>query len=300
VSDLLIADPSKLDVLLPDDAVAADDERTIDKVVFPRERRASASSLVLTSDSIAKYLARHDPGALLHTLRFLEENGDEVTTSTVLECLAGEIGFEGQRYVLYDGDFYTVDVEFLDRVNAEVRAVPRSALELPPYFGHSEAHWNQSVAKEREDVLCLDTKLVYLSGQTPFEACDLITTTGTFIHAKRLGQASKMTYVFTQAVRACELLLQVQEARQKLEDLIRASDPAKDSTTGAVIGALESLGRRPPDNEVVIALLGDWPTPELSRLPLLVKLSLLGAVKSLRLMGFRPTVAMVPLASRIP
>jgi uncharacterized protein (TIGR04141 family) len=94
-------------------------------------------------------------------------------------------------------------------------------------------------------VLCLDTKLVYLSGQTPFEPCDLTTAAGASICAKRLGQSSNMTYVFTQAVRACRLLLQVQEARQKLEELIGAADPAKEATTRAVIEALESLGRHP-------------------------------------------------------
>lgn len=298
VYDLILADPSGLDVLLPDENLAADDLHVIDTVVFPHKRSDSACDLVMTTDMVAKYLARQDPSALDHTLRFLDESGQEMKTATILECLAAELAFEGQRYVLYDGDFYAVDGEFLDRINAEIRAVPLTTLDLPPYLGHDEGHWNETVARERPDILCLDKKLVYLPGHTPFEPCDLLTTGGAFIHAKRVGQASKMTYVFTQAVEACELLVQVEEARQKLEERVRAADPARKRTTRAVIGALESLSRRPPDNEVVIALLGDWPTAELTRLPLLVKLSLLGAFKQLRLMGFRPTVAMVPLGSR--
>ncbi len=78
-----------------------------------------------------------------------------------------------------------------------------------------------------------------------------------------------------------------------------AADPAKADTTDRVRRALRSLGSHPPGNEIVMAILGDWQEgQDPTRLTLLAKLSLLDAVQSLRLMGYRPSIAMVPVGVR--
>jgi hypothetical protein len=86
------------------------------------------------------------------------------------------------------------------------------------------------------------------------------------------------------------------EARRQLADHVKDVCPVGSPTAETVLTSLQSLGGRPPDNEVVIALLGDWHERELTSLSLLI--SLLETCRQLRLMGYRPTVATVGPASR--
>jgi hypothetical protein len=62
--------------------------------------------------------------------------------------------------------------------------------------------------------------------------------------------------------------------------------------------AVARFADRPPETEVVLALLGDWHERTLHNLPLLARLSLASTVAAIQQLGFVPTVVLVPLASR--
>jgi len=294
----LVGDPNNVDVLLPDDALNIADDVAIEYVLLPSERRSSSSRLVLTSDVLAKFLAPRGYEGLHLNLKFLDEHGSELVACPIIDCLAADMTVAGERYVACEGDFYKVDPAFLDRVNAEIATLELSLIALPPYAGHHEAAWSQAAASQSTTMVCLDKRLIRLPRETPFEACDLVTTTGALVHAKRLGQASKVTYAFVQALRSAELLAAEPEARRQLAEHVKDVCPGGSPTAETVLASLRSLGGRPPDNEVVIALLGDWHERDLTSLSLLIKISLLETFRQLRLMGYRPTVATVGLASR--
>jgi uncharacterized protein (TIGR04141 family) len=122
-----------------------------------------------------------------------------------------------------------VDAGFIEHLNDEVAQIDLTTIDFPAFEGRGEPQWNESVSTLGDDVVCLDRNLIRLAGETPFEACDLATTSGALIHAKRMGQASKATYVFVQAVRSAQLLAESAEARRQLVKHIgdAASGPSR-------------------------------------------------------------------------
>jgi hypothetical protein len=50
---------------------------------------------------------------------------------------------------------------------------------------------------------------------------------------------------------------------------------------------------------MIFALLGDWHNRSLRQLPLLSKITLVAAARRLEQMGFRPSVALIGLCSRL-
>ncbi len=298
VRQSLLDDPASVDILIPDEAFDLEDGTAVHYVLLPRERVKSACSLVLTTDMVAKYLAGKEPTAMQHNLRFLDEGRNILATATIFDCLAAELTLDERRFVLYDGDFYEINNDFVARINEAISDIDICTLTLPHFDGHGEPTWNQTVAAERSDAVCLDTKLIRLPGETPFEACDVLMTDGTLIHAKCLGRASKVTYVLTQAVRSAQFLAEIPEARRQLNGFIEAATEDASELRQALQSGVAALGGQPRENQIVIALLGDWHSRTLSSLPLIIKASLVEAVRQLRIMGYRPQVAMVGLITR--
>lgn len=167
-------------------------------------------------------------------------------------------------------------------------------MDLPCFRGKREDEWNASVAEAKpHEFVCLDGDLIHLPGETPFEPADLVHVSGRLIHAKKKGRSSALSYVFVQARKSCQLLSQVPRACDDLRSKTDAA--ASDASKVAFADALSALDDRPPSIEVVLAFLGDWRGKDLKNLPLLAKLELVDAVRSIELYGFRPTVAMVDL-----
>ncbi|MEA2901406.1 MAG: hypothetical protein QOH36_1293 [Actinomycetota bacterium] len=220
-----------VDVLLPDERTDSGDESTVHFIAFPGEKKANQGQTVLTVDMIAQFAAHSSDDAFLdQKLRFYDSQRNKINEFPILECLVAELIDGDDRIVLFDGDFYRVDADFLASVNTELKGLPLTSLDLPFYEGGVEATWNRDVADALPDkFVCLDGQLVRLAGQTPFEACDLVSTTGALIHAKRKGRSSTLTYVFTQAEQSCQLLSEVPNARQQFDDHISAAAKEPDT-----------------------------------------------------------------------
>ncbi len=288
-----------VDVLLPDDLVPFEDERSICYIVRPGEPARSASDMVLTVEMVAAMLRDHDVSALDRELRFSDADRNVIAHASVLDCLAADLLVGGCRYIAYDGDFFSVDAALLDRVNAAISDVPIVDIGLPCYEGGTEAMWNASVARRDPNrFILLDSRLVRLVGETPFEACDLVDTQGSLIHAKRKARSSSMSHLFVQAEKSCQLLIELDEARAQMrQEIVDSANKASTDPTAGV-GVVDALADRGHGLSIILALLGDWQGRSLVNLPLLARLSLVTTVPSLRRLGFAPAVALVPLCSR--
>jgi uncharacterized protein (TIGR04141 family) len=295
LANSIAEDYDDVDILLPDDLVPVESEQSICYIAKPRERTAKASDRMLTMSMAASLVREQGVSGLDAELRFLDAHRNQITHACVLDCLTAELDVSNKRYVLYDGDFYQVDVSFLDRIDEELTHIRYADLDLPCYMGGAEADWNDDAADAGHGSrVCLDGEFVRLAGETPFEPCDILDASGKLVFAKRKSRSSSMTYLFVQAERSCQLLGDSGDARKQLRDLITKAAKDDQDTTSA-LEVVERLARPDKETEVVFALLGDWRKRGLRNLPLLTKLTLVSAIPAVRRLGYTPTVALVPL-----
>jgi uncharacterized protein (TIGR04141 family) len=289
----LLADRENVDAFIPDDLADTEDDSAIHFVLFPGEQVRAASRLNMTIGGLRKYLENSDEEALDATLRFCDAGKRVIAEASILECLSAELDLETDKYVLSDGSFFQVSETFLSATNSELEEIEVTSLEMPCYRGGKEGEWIASVVEQSGGgVVSIDGQLVKLPGETRFEAADLVHESGTLIHAKRKGRSSALSYLFVQARRSCQLLSQVPAACDQVRDLVAAAAPTAEE--GARYrGVLAALDARPPNIEVVLAILGDWRNKTLENLPLLAKLELVETTRDIRLLGYRPTVALV-------
>lgn len=296
----LLAGRSPLvDVFVPDDLLDFDDERSLEFVLLRGERRATASSRLLTVDQIANLIQQADPSSLEWDLRFCDQPDNVIAHATIADCLTADFTMDGQRYLVADGQFYAVSVDFMDRINQEVAEVAESDLPLPCYLGGTEGAWSSGVVDERPDqFISLDGEMVRVDGTTPFEAADLIHASGALLHVKRKSRSSILSYLFVQARRSSEMLLEDPEARRQMFEHVsrKASTPALADTTLGALGALDL--RRPDDLDVVLVILGDWKGRSAVNLPLIAKTELLASTRRIAQLGYRPKLALVDSCAR--
>jgi uncharacterized protein (TIGR04141 family) len=294
VEAAILGDPPSptLDILLPDDLTAVDDERTIEYIAYPGEGKKKASHRILTIRKAHEYVAKRvegddaDISSVLRTsLRMLDHDHEELASTTLLECLSADVTLDDLHYILYEGSFYVIERSFLERVDGALAQVPHSAIDFPCYPGGGEPGYNKLVAKNRpSDTVFLDTKGIYLEGQTPFESCDLLIAPNQFVHAKVKGQSSKFSHLCYQAANSAELITRVPEAREKLRARIEQADGAA-STKAAALAGLEEGTFSAETMTVVIAILGDWHARGLNNLPLFSRIALAETVRRFSRVG---------------
>jgi uncharacterized protein (TIGR04141 family) len=289
-----------IDVMLPDDLLDPDSDRTIEYIIdVPRSRSQNASQRIFTVEMAARLVDPSDQESLDTNLRFLDGDRNEVARSPLIDCLADEFELSGDRFLLCDGVFWRVERPFLDQVNAELSAARTWTVALPDYQGGDEGIWNKGTATVLADeMVLLDQKLITLEGETPFEACDLIHRSGAMVHAKRKGRSSTMNHLFAQLERSCRLLVQVPDARSRLRSRVIEAADGQPELTHHILKSLDALDQRAPNLDVVLALLGDWHHRTLKNLPLLAKIGLAESFRRVDQMGFRPAVALISLPGR--
>lgn len=296
--------PPTLDALIPDDLVAYDDDRSIQYVAYPRERTDKASRITLTPEMLAE-LAKNSgtgaasSGALDVEMRFLDAGHEFIGSASILECLCVDMEVAGERFIAYDGSFFSVKHEFVESIDAELDRIPISAIGLPCYRGGREDAYIGDVGKELKDEFAVvHESYLSIPGESSVEPCDLVSKSGALIYLKRKGKSQMLSHLFTQVVSACSLLRRFPDARRQLETLVLDSGSEHSMT----VAACEELkGLEPGTNgvEVVFAFLGSWRGRGARHLPLLSKIALVNAARRVDLLGQRPSLALVDLCSNV-
>jgi uncharacterized protein (TIGR04141 family) len=292
--------PPTVDALLPDDLIDVGDDRSIQYVLYPRERQHSACRTTLTVAMLSQLAAvlrdPAQPSALLDCeLRFLDEAREFVGAATILECLCADLAVDGEQYVVCDGDFYQVDRTFVQRIDEELRRLPQSGLALPCYRGGTEGAYNQGAGRAEPDRFAvLDRSLIRLPDETGIEACDLVSASGALVHVKRKGKSSVLSHLFLQAVNSCDALRWSPEAQAQLREMIKAHGTSP-ALVSSVLQAFDRLERGGHDIEVVFAFLGDWRRRTITSLPLFSRVSLVQAARRIGQLGYRASVKLVDI-----
>jgi uncharacterized protein (TIGR04141 family) len=206
-------------------------------------------------------------------------------TWPIFRCIVFQIEHAGQLYVLSAGDWFRINLEFKDRVYADVGRLPFLTGLPDADPGTDECAYNIKAAAAM-DALCLDKKFVFDGGPDKMEICDILTRNGGLIHVKQRGSSSTLSHLFTQGVNSAERLLQDANFREKARAVVARESPE--------FGEVLSPERPSPEaHEVsfVVITRSDRDTPLTLRFFSVVNLR--AAASRLQGFGFRVSMAAV-------
>jgi uncharacterized protein (TIGR04141 family) len=251
-------------------------------VCFPGERSGPTAShrTELTWAAAWAWVQSRHPGApgrdtLRTRLRFFETAGQPASLEVELwQLVVAQATIKGQTYLISDGEVWRASASHIQDIdNVLAQRVQVNPSWLPRYVrGEVEASYNKRAAAQSGHVL-LDKQLLRLSGQTPFEPCDVLSADGRFLHVKRKTGSATMSHVVAQALASTQLLRSSADARDLLDAALRAVTPAPARLRELRdhCGSFESR----PTAEVAVVIIGSWRgRPDASQLPLLTRISL--------------------------
>jgi uncharacterized protein (TIGR04141 family) len=212
---------------------------------------------------------------------------DEGTANSwpIYKCLVYQVEVDGFLFVLSTGDWFRVDKDYRDTVEAEVNALSHCD-DLPDAdLETNEDNYNKKVAAVL-DALCLDKKFIYDGGPDKMEVCDVLTRSGRFIHVKLRGSSSTLSHLFAQGTNSAERLLLDQDFRDKARAMV-------DKVDGSFKDVIPTQQPPATDHEITFAVVTRSKRDTPLTLPFFSVISLRAAAKRLRAYGFPVSVAEV-------
>lgn len=234
-----------------------------------------------------------------YTLYAIDILDNRLGGGSVFKCLAGEIEHKGVTYILSEGEFYEIDLDFLNTLDREIRKIPESTANLPPSpRDKPEPKYNKDAANYSDTHLLLDAKTVRIKAKTSsIEICDVLTANKQMIHVKRKLKSSSLSHLFSQGYISSELLVINEDYRKAcVEKINDAADERKpgDSKYRNQFNFIQTKGINPSDIEVVYAIAAIWKDRSLvEALPFFSKVNLRRYTKDLRRMGFKVTYSRI-------
>lgn len=199
---------------------------------------------------------------------------DELISLTHLyNCVSTELQLGDATYVLYQGDWYRVDREFLKELNEVIDDIPSSGLNLVGVYTE-EKDYNEGMAAQLNGS-CLDRESIAPPGQDEVEPCDIFLKPLTFIHVKRNLDSSDLSHLFNQGLVSAELIQGNSSAWDSLHSLDPSAIP-KERPDSKLTVCYVILSERDRDK------LGGQPN---SCLPFFSKISLRRVARQLQLMN---------------
>lgn len=150
-------------------------------------------------------------------------NADSVQVDcwSLFLCINGELNYQEEFYLLSEGDWYRIDSEFSDAVNAYLDQFPRSEISFPNYRNEHERPYLERICRDNGFHL-MDRKNVKPNGATsPIEFCDLLTPSHDLIHVKKYSSSSVLSHFFSQAYVSAETLLREPAIVDQVNDHLR-------------------------------------------------------------------------------
>jgi len=209
------------------------------------------------------------------------EDGLPANRWSIYQCLQAEIPKGDRVHVLSGGSWFTVAKAFTERIREEIAATPEVGLGLPDaHPGEHECAYNARAVLVGQRAL-LDQKLVRCNGpRTEIEVCDLLTTSGQFIHVKRRGSSGVFSHLFAQGRNSAQAFLEEPAFREGIRERLKSLD-------ASLIGVIPTA--RPETNgfTVVFAVVDKRNVPVAGGLPFLSQITLAQSLRYLRGVGFR-------------
>ncbi len=212
-----------------------------------------------------------------------------VARYTIYSALVFETQCNGHLYVLSDGDWHEVDLDWANSIRGQVGAIKQTDLALPQAcVGECEQEYNIRAAAGLDALLMDRCNVRFGASRDQVEFCDILTTCRKLVHVKRKTQSATLSHLFMQGQNSALLLAH--------DSVFRAAVHEAAAKRGLKVKALVPLDKVSPiDYEVVFAIIAksrdDWP----SSLPFFSQLSLSAVAKTLENEGYAVSLALVPL-----
>jgi len=207
---------------------------------------------------------------------------------SVFKCLYAEVDYNGSKYILNDGKWFSVATDFVAKTDADFLKIPMSHLTLPKYKGGGEGTYNAGVAAiepARYALLDDKKKVMHGGGHGQIEICDLLSIDRELIHVKLYGKSNVFSHLFSQGFVSGQLIQIDPEFRQKVRGQLSA--PFVD---------LIQTDKKPNQDEftVVYAVISDEKGAKL-RLPFFSRVNLNNTAKVLRGFGYKVELLKIPV-----
>jgi uncharacterized protein (TIGR04141 family) len=264
----IIADSADLDAKLFQ-PTGNDFDSSVQTYLDARERKVS-STLLAAKNSHKIVLV--DPSS-----------GQQRAAFPVYRCLVAEVTYQGQLYLLADGEWFSLNEDFVKQTNRAVNRIPILKHKLPAWIPNErEDKWNLRACKQWTDAVCLDkANIPYGGSQSKIEPADFLTRSRILAHVKRRDKnSSGLSHMFSQGAVSAQLIRQERTFRKTLA----AKLPSSHSAAAA---ELRRVTFDPTRWTVAYVVLGADATKPAQDLPFFSKVNLMKHADRLRLMDFR-------------
>lgn len=136
-----------------------------------------------------------------HTIQECDDTGQIIGNSwPIHESLVFEAQLDEANYVLSGGRWYRIADDLAKEVQAFFDQAEK--VELPEAnAGENEERYNERLSASKEEMLCLDRKLVKPSGaSSSIEVCDFLGRDRRFVHVKDKTASSRLSHLFNQGL----------------------------------------------------------------------------------------------------
>lgn len=231
------------------------------------------------------------------SIRFSRSN-DFDSRWSLFQCLISEQRLSSQLHVLIEGRWFAVSDSLVMEVDQFTAGLPTRSTLLPNALpGEVEGDYNRRVAQTSEtDFLLLDAQIRRPGGASSgIELCDLLASSGEFLHIKRKSRSSTLSHLFAQGTISATTFIQDGEFRDQIREVINrdVEGPSKSRWLSLVPASDDSVERS--RYAVSYAVITNSARAENDWLPFFSKLNLMQAGRQLSNLGFRLYLTRVPV-----
>ncbi len=215
-------------------------------------------------------------------VQLVDDNDTVLKKYAMNRCVIWETELDSASYHFVDGIWYSVEKDYLKHLDNEIKDlfVPST---LPENIFPAEAKYNESVAAENPDFVCLD-RSNFSSDGANIEPCDLYTVKDSlpvFIHVKIGVISSRLSHLFQQGLNSLDYFRGVNpSAKEKLCSILRGKVESS-VQADAYINALNSGSAK----IIYVILCKKDPALGVKALPLFSRITLSRVSKELKRAG---------------
>jgi uncharacterized protein (TIGR04141 family) len=141
---------------------------------------------------------------------------------SVYDCIVWETDMGARKFVLFDGRWFEVDLNYAAEVRNFVNGIQQNRFQFPDAHDECEEDYLARVADEMPDLVALLDQQGFRPHDSPtqIEFCDLLGATGQLIHIKIKSRSATLSHLFSQGSVSLELFLQDATLRNQVRDAL--------------------------------------------------------------------------------